>query len=252
MSSTCVVFVSDFNYLHKFVKTALTLRHEGRYEGDICLIVGDDLKDHPVFQEQIFQYLRIQVQHFPNFVIPDETLHTMATLDRPEHWFPKRFQYHKFHLFNPFFKQWRRIFYMDCGITIFGPIQPILECWQENKVLAHSDAYPTYEWKLHNQFVGLSPYIDQLRERYNLSVDYPQTTILLFDSNLIQETTEKELYQLMLQYPNSLSNDQGILALYFTNIRPLWKQIPTGNEYINFYDYMNRGDGKPYIMLKMV
>jgi hypothetical protein len=250
MVSTCVVFVTDFNYLHKFVKTALTLRHEGRYDGDICLIVGDDLKDHPVFQEPVFQYLRIQVQHFPNFVIPEETLKTMATLDRAEHWFPKRFQYHKFHLFNTFFKQWRRIFYMDCGITIFGPIQPILDCWKEKTVLAHSDAYPTYEWKLHNQFVAKTPYIDQLRERYDLSVDYPQTTILLFDSDLIQPTMEQELYQLMLQYPNSVSNDQGIIALYFTNIRPLWKQIPTGNETTNYYDYMNRNNGKPYIMLK--
>lgn len=250
MGSTCVVFVSDLNYLHKFVQTALTLRHEGQYKGDICLIVGDDLNEHPVLKEPVFEYLTIRVQYFPNFVIPEETLQIMARLHRPEHWFPKRFQYHKFHLFHIFFKQWKRIFYMDCGITIVGPIQPILDCWQEGVLLAHSDAYPTYEWTLKDQFVNLSPYSDRLKEHHTLSVDYPQTTILLFDSAIIQETTEQELYQLMLDYPNSVTNDQGILALYFTSIRPLWKQIPTGNESSNFYDYMNRNNGKPYIMLK--
>ncbi len=250
MVSTCVVFASDANYLHKFVKTALSLRQEGRYTGDLCLIIGDDLKDRPILNDSIFQHLNIKIKYFPNFVFPEETLRIMASLDRPEHWFPKRFQYHKFHLFHTFFKQWRRVFYMDCGITVFGPIQPILDCWTENTVLAHSDAYPTFQWKLRDQFVPLNPYIDRLEKEFDLSVDYPQTTILLFDTHVIQESTEQELYELMLRFPNSKTNDQGIVALYFTSIVKVWKQIPTGNEYINFYDYLNRGDGKPYILLK--
>ena len=250
MSSTCVVFACDANYLPKFVKTAVSLRHEGRYTGDLCLIIGDDLKDAPILKDASFDYLQVKIQHFPNFVFPEETLRIMASLDRAEHWFPKRFQYHKFHLFNIFFKQWRRVFYMDCGIHIFGPIQPILDCWEENTLLAHSDAFPTYKWKLRDQFVPLSPYMETLENQYNLSIDYPQTTILLFDTALIKETTEQDLYTLALQFPNSKTNDQGIVALYFTSINPAWKQIPTGNDYMNFYDYLNRGNGKSYIMLK--
>jgi hypothetical protein len=92
--------------------------------------------------------------------------------------------------------------------------------------------------------------METLERQYNLSNDYPQTTILLFDTTLIQEKTEQELYTLMLQFPNSKTNDQGVVALYFTCVKPVWKQIPTGNEYINFYDYLDRGNGKPYIMLK--
>jgi hypothetical protein len=55
-------------------------------------------------------------------------------------------------LFNTFFKQWKYIFYLDCGITIFRDISPILNEITENTLLAHSDAYPNYEWKLHCQF----------------------------------------------------------------------------------------------------
>jgi hypothetical protein len=140
--------------------------------------------------------------------------------------------------------------YLDCGIRIFKPIQPLLDCWEENSLLAHSDAHPTYEWKLQNQFINLSPYIDKLRSEYDLSVDYPQTTIMLYDTNILDSFTEQNLYNLMLQYPNSMTNDQGIVALYFTNIQKCWKQIPLGNDSMNFYDYMDRGNGKPYIMLK--
>lgn len=213
-------------------------------------MIGDDLKDQPILQDPILAYIGITIQSFPNFSFPKETDELMASLDRPSHWYPKKFQYHKFHLFNPFFKRWRRIFYMDCGITVFQPIQPLLDCWKENTVLAHSDTYPYYEWKLHNQFVSLSPYIEELKQTYDLTVDYPQTTILLYDTNVIEDTTEQDLYNLMLRFPNSVTNDQGIMALYFTNVRKLWKQIPIGNDTINFYDYMDRHNGKPYIMLK--
>lgn len=228
----------------------MSLRHEGQYTGDICLVIGDDLKDQPILQDPILGYIGVTIQYFPNFFFPEEVDNRMASLDRPPHWYPKKFQYHKFHLFNPFFKRWRKLFYMDCGITVFRPIQPLLDCWKENAVLAHSDAYPTYEWKLHTQFVPLSPYIEELNQTYDLTVDYPQTTILLYDTNIIEETTEQELYNLMLRFPNSITNDQGIIALYFTNVRKLWNQIPTGNESLNFYDYMDRHNGKPYIMLK--
>jgi hypothetical protein len=46
-------------------------------------------------------------------------------------------------------------------------------------------------------------------------------------------------------------NDQGIIALYFTNIQPLFKQIKTHNEFIHFYDYLSRNNNK-YIMLKSI
>lgn len=177
-------------------------------------------------------------------------LKTMKSLDRPSHWFPKRFQFHKFHIFETYFKQWRRIFYLDAGVTILDSIQAILDSWRPNKVLAHSDSYPTYQWTLRNQFVPLSPYIERLEEKYDLDVNYPQTTILLFDSDVIEENTVNDLHLLLLEFPNAKTNDQAIIALYLTNIRKVWQQIPLGNEITNYYDYLSRKNGKPYIMLK--
>jgi hypothetical protein len=252
MTSTCVVFLSNQLYLGKFVMTALSLRNQGHYEGDICLVIGDDLHNHPVLTDPILQYLRVEIKYFPDIPIPDATKDLMKGLERGPHWFPKLFQYHKFHLFNLYFKKWRRILYLDCGLTIFDSIQPLLDVWQENTLLAHSDAYPYYEWKLRDQFVKLSPYTEELQRSFDLSGDYPQTTVMLYDTNILEEKTERDLIDCMLKYPNSMTNDQGIVALYFTQIRPLWKQIPTGNDTTNFYDYLNRRNGKPYMILKIV
>ena len=124
---------------------------------------------------------------------------------------------------------------------------------KENTLLAHSDAYPTYEWKLHNQFDKTSiDYFTKLDATYNLNIDYFQTTIMLYDTKIIEENTYNELLNLLLEYPISITNDQGLIALYFTNIKPFFKQIKTNNATTYFYDYLRRTDYNKYIMLKSV
>ena len=54
------------------------------------------------------------------------------------------------------------------------------------------------------------------------------------------------------RYPISITNDQGIIALYFTNIKPLFKQIKTHNEILYFYDYLSRNKNNKYIILKSI
>ena len=42
------------------------------------------------------------------------------------------------------------------------------------------------------------------------------------------------------------------MALYFTTIKPCWKQLKLGDENINYYDYCNRANnGKNYIINKV-
>ena len=251
MDSQCVVFVCDYGYFSKFLKTVQQLREQGEYKGDVCLVIGDDLLNNPCLEEVLKEY-QVTVKHFPDLLIPDETRDFMADLDRDIKLYLKVFQFHKFYCFHTYFKQWRRILYMDCGMHIFRPIQPLLDCWKENKFLAHSDAFPLYARELRSQFVPLSPYIDVLEAKYDMGVDYPQTTIMVYDTNIIEEGTFQELVDLMMRYPNVRSNDQGILALYFIHIKAKWQQIQTGDAYINYYDYLVRTNDKPYVMVKVV
>jgi hypothetical protein len=164
----------------------------------------------------------------------------------------KKFQWHKLHLFNTFFKQWDYIFYLDCGITIFSDISPIINEITENTLLAHSDAYPRYEWKLHTQFDKTNTeFFTKLNNTYNLNIDYFQTTTMLYDTKIIKNDTYDNLLKLSIEYPISRTNEQGIIALYFTNIQPLFKQIKIHNEFTYFYDYLSRNNNK-YIMLKLI
>lgn len=247
----CIVFLCDRAYFNKFTYTCNQLITNGKYTGNICLVIGDDLLNDVLLDSNIIKKNNIMVKHFPNIVFSAEFLDIQKTMNRASHWFEKLFQFHKFHLFDIFFKQWKYIFYLDCGITIYSDISPILNEATENTLLAHSDAYPTYEWKLKNQFdKENTEYFEKLNSKYDLNIDYFQTTIMLYDTNIIQDDTYDNIVNLLLEYPISRTNDQGIIALYFTNIHKLFKQIKTQNETTYFYDYLSRNPSNKYIMLK--
>jgi len=253
MTRLCAVFLCDKAYFSKFIYTCSQLITNGNYKGDICLVVGDDLHNDNMLDCDLIKNNNIIVKHFPNIQFTYEFLEIQYKMTRPYYWFIKMFQFHKLHLFNTFFKNWDYIFYLDCGITIFSDVSPMINEARENTLLAHSDAYPKYEWKLHDQFDKTSiDYFTKLDATYNLNVDYFQTTIMLYDTKIIEENTYNELLNLLLEYPISITNDQGLIALYFTNIKPFFKQIKTNNETTYFYDYLRRTDYNKYIMLKAV
>jgi hypothetical protein len=247
MDSYCVAFVCNFRYLDKFFDTCKSLIDVGEYHGPIVLIVGNDinvdaLNAHPFIKT----HKQILVKHFPDVVFNKEV---SAKIDKTNtqcgKFGYKLFQYHKYHLFTPFFKQWRYIFYIDCGAKIYNNIAPILQTATPDTLLAHSDAYPTYQWKLSCQFLGMD-----LNSGFDLNKDYFQSTIMLFDTSIIEYDTFQQLYELTEKYPISTTNDQGILNLYYNCIKKKWKQIPMENERTYYYDFNVRNSDKPYIMTK--
>jgi len=146
-------------------------------------------------------------------------------------------------------------------------VEPIFYQKKNNKLLAHSDAFPTYKRKLKMQFkyeeeppitinqdpvqkLKIDEIYNKLYNKYDLEVDFFQTTIMLYDTNIIKEDTFDNLHKLMLEYPISQTNDQGIIALYFTNIDRRYDQIQTASDYTYYYDFCARFQDKPYIMRK--
>ena len=75
---------------------------------------------------------------------------------------------------------------------------------------------------------------------------------MLYDTSIIKNDTYNDLLNLTYEYPISKTNEQGIIALYFTNIQPLFRQLKTHNEHIYFYDYLSRNKNNKYIMLKSI
>jgi len=249
----CLVFLCDKPYFNKFIYTCNQLITNGKYNGDICLVIGDDLYNDDLLECDTIKNNNIIIKYFPNIIFSDNFLNVNNTINTDGRHLTKKFQWHKLHLFNTFFKKWDYIFYLDCGITIFSNISSITDTVSENTLLAHSDAYPSYEWKLHTQFdknnVG---YFTKLDSIYNLNIDYFQTTIMLYDTKIIEDNTYNDLLKLTFDYPISRTNEQGIIALYFTNIKPLFKQIKTNDENKYYYDYLSRNSNNEYIMLKSI
>lgn len=249
----CLVFVCNKAYFNKFINTCNQLITNGNYNGNICLVVGDDLHNNKLLDCDIIKNNNIIVKYFPNIQFPNDFFIVNNKLNTDGRNLTKRFQWHKLHLFNTFFKQWNYIFYLDCGMNILSDISPILYEATENTLLAHSDAYPTYEWRLYNQFDNnVTEYFTKLDNTYNLNVDYFQTGIMLYDTKIIENNTYDNLLNLSIEYPISKTNEQGIIALYFINIKPLFKQIKIHNEHTYFYDFASRNYNNRYIMLKNV
>jgi hypothetical protein len=261
----CVVFVCSLEYYHKFLITCQLLLTKGCYKGDILLMIGDDLYNKDTgeckIQDAFLLSNNIKVLYFPDYKFNEVFLEKQNNLPRDHFWYEKRFQYHKFHLFDPFFKQWDYILYMDCGIQIFSDITPILEERTKNTLLANRDGVDgeTAAWcipetpneglKIGDQFIKTDPLYEELKVQYNMKLPYFQTTVMLYDTSIITENTKSDLYELLLKYPISVTNDQGIIALYFTQEKPHWKQLRRKNEDTYYYDYVRCAFAN-YIMVK--
>lgn len=252
----CTVFLCNKAYLNKFFITCNQLITHGKYNGNICLVIGDDLlDDQELYNNEFIKNNDIFIKHFPDIQFPEEFFVVNNNIKTDGRHLTKRFQWHKLHLFNTFFKKWDYIFYLDCGINIYSDVSPILNEKTENVLLAHSDSYPQYEWKLSIQFDKSNNqslyYYNELNQKYNLVVDYFQTTMMLYSTQIIASDTFDKLLKLSVDYPISRTNEQGIIALYFTNIEPCFNQIKLCDETTHFYDFMSRNTNNKYIMLKL-
>lgn len=246
MSDNCVILMCDNPYLDKAKNTIQQLRDIGKYNDDIVLLVGDDLQDLVIDN--------VIVKYFPNidrsYIV--EILRNKPISDGRE--INKVFQWHKIHIFDKYFKQWKKCLYIDSGMHIFNPIDKIINLDCENKLIAHSDAYPTFEWKLKVQFDSkqFPELYNELYSKYDLEIDYFQSGILLYDTNIIEENTKNNLLELSNKYINSRTNEQGIMNIYFNCIKKIWQPIIIKDEDYYYYDYWERNNlnCSNYIMLK--
>lgn len=249
--SVCV-FVCNKKYFGQFIATCNQLVTNGKYTGPICLVIGDDLNNDKMLEHDIIKKNNIIIKYFPDIKFPDDFYKINNDIECDGRNITKRFQWHKMHLFNVYFKQWDSVFYIDCGTHILSDISPMIKEVSKNTLLAHSDAYPSYNWKLRGQFcVKNSDYFEKLNNNYDLNNDYFQSTILLYDTQIIESDTYNNLIELAINYPICRTNEQGIMNLHFNCDKNIWKQIKLKNEKTNFYDFWcrDRRDTN-YIMVK--
>lgn len=256
MTDYCTVLLTNDAYFERMLHTLSGIL-QFVCSSDIVIVIGDDLRESTKLSHPLLRHEKVKIQYFPDIKFSDNFNNKFNTLHRT-HWtekfLTKKFQYHKFNIFNQYFKQWKFILYIDSGATIFSSIDRMFNARRDDKFCAHSDGYPNNPWFLKRQFDDTDSLFSELANTYNLEIDYPQTTIKLFDTNLIEENTFNEIYDLAEKWPISLTNDQGILALYFTAIKNKWEQIQLGDEDYWYYDFHIRPTkvDKPHVIVKYV
>jgi hypothetical protein len=245
-------------YLNKCLTTLNDIRTRGEYHGDIVFFYDQELEDTNLHELNIIKNTyNCILKKFPtmDLSIP------IQVLDKAIHKkYPAReriFQHFKYNVFQTFFKQWNRVLYIDCGIRIYDNLERVLKLDCTNKLLAHQNAYPYYQdWDTLEFQFELRNEIDiakELTTNYNLNIrNYFISSLMYFDTSLIEESTYSNLVDLMNKYPIPMANDQGILNLYFICIKKQYHFMPLADDKGWLFDFWERFNARctDYVMLK--
>lgn len=251
MDKICCVFICNKPFLDVFKKTVTDLLYNGLFNNDIVLIIGDDINIDELKLDSFFIENKIEIVKFKNISFSNNTNSILESIKISDNRnITKKFQWHKLHIFNTFFKKWDYILYLDCGMKIHQDIQPILNLRKVGKFIAQSDNFPNNGWDLSVQFDNTNPRYKLLENNFNLNIDYPQTGLMLFDTEIITETLFNEILNLVDKYPITKTNEQAFIALYFTNIKKIWEVIPIGDNEQYFYHAFRLYNDKNFIITK--
>jgi len=256
----CVVIIANLKYFQNAIKTIYDLRTFGSYNDDIVIITDEDsIKNRTDDFQNCMDDCFVTVKTFDNIDLSNildkiKQRPFRQSIDGRE--LEKTFQWHKIHVFDVFFKQWKYILYLDSGMNISKPISPFWEIVKQydHKFIAHSDTYPLFKNNYKDQFDSQSyPEIfKELENLVDLTCDNFQTTMMLFNSEIINENVKNDLIAYANKFHISRTNEQGIFNIYFNGINKLWQPLPVYWGETFTYDFWNR-DGynfTDYIMTK--
>jgi len=226
-----VCVVGNLKYLYKYFKSfQKNLYGVGNYKGDL-LVLTSWFTPTFLFPEIIFNK-KIKVIRFRRLNFSAKTKEKLINLNsnnQPNRFKTKKFQWFKLYIFHPYLKKWKYILYLDINLKIHYDISPFFKILPDNCLYAKADGYPDYKRQLINQFDLSNFQLEKLTSNFDIySKKYFQSGLMYFDTRIIQPNTIKEILQLVDEYPISITNEQGILNLYFQRI----------NKYVELPEYV--------------
>lgn len=237
---TSVCFVANFKYIYKhFPRISKELRLIGNFNGEIVLITN--LFAPTFLIKETWKKSNVKILRFRNIKFDKNTHKHFISLNiQPNRYLTKYFQWNKLYLFHPKLKRWKYIFYLDINMTIHHDLNLLLSIHPKNQILARADGYPDYVWKLDSQFDQTHKQFNKLKKVYDLRIsNYFQTGLMYYDTSIITKNTFKEIIELIKKFPISITNEQGILNIYFIFIKNQYSElVETLGEKITYYYWM--------------
>jgi len=227
---TVVVTLTDKDYYPRAKRTIIDIRTRGQWKGDIVLVTigfhaSQNFLDFYQVTEKQFEpisttYLLEQYRKYPLQTVSDNRhLNKVA-------------QWNKFHLFDEWFTQWRRIIFMDAGLRVFDSIQYLLELPFEGKLYAPDDLpkYNTQEgFGRIMELPANPPATEKLFQEYSKDIvqqRYFLNCIWVYDSSLLSQCSKKDLIDAMNEYPICRCNEMTTMNLLFTFKHKVWEPFP--------------------------
>lgn len=223
-----VCVVGNFKYLRRYFNTFYNeLTKKGNYRGTVIVLTSYFT---PTFLIRHTYRKNVTILRNKDITFNKDTrkkLNSITNENQPNRNLTKKYQWNKLHLFDEKMKRWKYIFYIDVNMHFHGDISEILNNPPEKELLARADSYPSYDKKLVSQFDTTQEKFPQLSRKYDLEINnYFQTGILFFDTSIINSSTKHDLIELTTEFPLSITNEQGIMNLYFLFDKNLYSELP--------------------------
>ena len=246
---TSFVTLCDASYYPKAKKTIEELRTTGRWKGSIVLITVDFTPEESFrFHYNILHY---QISHISTDTLVEQLKANPIKAMADNRHFGKLYQWDKFYVFHEFFRNWKRVIFLDAGIRILDSVQPLLDLDWKGKFLAPDDSDP---YDNGNRFacqldLNANPAVCEalfsvypeniLNEKYFLNC------MFVYDTELLTKVSFQEMVDAMNKYPICLCNEMGIMNLFFTFKLGVWEAFPqrVGNKYLFGWNESNYHEG---------
>lgn len=227
--TTVFVTVCDEAYWLKAKRTIVDVRSAGGWTGDFVLVAVDFTPN-----KTWCAFHRVQVVSFPR--IPTDVLLTayranplsIPTHDRRE--FDKVTQWEKLHLFDPFFRAWERVIYVDAGLRILASVEPFLSLDWRGRFLAQDDT-----WNNGNTFAcqlelkNNPEALDRFLRAYGsevLTSSYFLNCMWIYDTKLQDRATKQRFMEVMNAYPLWRTNEMGVMNIVLHFQQEVWRPFP--------------------------
>lgn len=252
--STAFVTLCDAAYFPRAYRTLQELRTYGEWTGDVVLIAVD------FTPPQIPDVLVWTVGHIPTEgLVADLKAYPIQPQADNRH-FGKLYQWDKLYVFHECFRRWDRIVFLDAGLRVAGPVQPLLDLEWRGKFLAPNDAGP---FDNGNRFAcqvdlnGKPEAVARFKSDFPDCLDkmYFLNCMFVYDTALLDQCSMDDLVALMNAFPICMCNEMGILNLMFTFKLGVWAPFPVrvGSRYLfgwNESDFPNTPSWRSFYFLK--
>ena len=233
---TTFALVTDIAYFNRAKKTIVDLRSKGNWKGPVVLITID-FELNTNFKE-FYNIIEVKFSNIDKTSLLEKIgPNGFSNSDKRE--LTKTNQWEKLHIFDDYFKQWKRVVFFDAGLRVLDDVSHLLSLDYKNKILAPIDGkitkYNYFETQLSYDKPELISSLVSTFGDSILTSNFMLNCIWIYDTSILDLCDKSQLIEAMNNYPLCRTNEMGIMNILFHFKYHLWEPFPikaSNNKYL--------------------